>query len=302
MNSELQIVSGTALAHRDTLVEAEGDQPGCLAALAREARDLGFDTRVYGNVKRFLNLAPTPSEMRYWAARQGISLEQVTAFTDGTKVQIEQALVANGLGAAITCRNLTGLACETVEEGATRLAALADAMDTPISDYLLSPRAPAGVFVVGRHREEQRPYLDYLKLGSGPDYLLLRPFHLVHLEIPKTIRHVLADRNEWRFNNGPRSRCWPWPSATSPRVSRCPAAWAALPSAERRRRSRRILPPCLSGYCKERLSCGRWPRETSSPSMPWSSRVRVPLSCGKRRCASSWIHTRTVHLEQRSIL
>jgi predicted homoserine dehydrogenase-like protein len=60
------------------------------------------------------------------------------------------------------------------------------------------------VFVVGRHQEAQRPYLSYLKLGEGPDYLLLRPFHLAHLEIPKTIRHVLAGRGEWRFNNGPR--------------------------------------------------------------------------------------------------
>ena len=45
-------------------------------------------------MKGFLNHHPTPGEMRYWAKRQGISLRQVTSFTDGTKIQIEQAFVA----------------------------------------------------------------------------------------------------------------------------------------------------------------------------------------------------------------
>ena len=39
--------------------------------------------------------------MLHWSRRNGISLPMVTAFTDGTKLQIEQALVANGLGATI---------------------------------------------------------------------------------------------------------------------------------------------------------------------------------------------------------
>ncbi|TAN58785.1 NAD(P)-dependent oxidoreductase [Patescibacteria group bacterium] len=202
MNSELQIITGTYLARKGTLIEAEGDQPGSLAALDAEIRGMGFEPMVYGNIKRFLNLNPLKDEMEYWSKRQGISLNQVTAFTDGTKVQIEQALVANGLGATIACRNLSGIPCKALEDGAYRLAEIADAINQPISDYVLSPIAPAGVFIVAKHAAEQKPYLEYLKLGQGPYYVILRPYHLCHLEIPKTIMNVLNGHNGYKFNNG----------------------------------------------------------------------------------------------------
>ena len=204
MNSELQTVSGSALSALGTLVEAEGDQPGSLAALHREAVDMGFRPIVYGNIKRFLNLNPTREEMEYWSKRQGISMDQVTAFTDGTKVQIEQALVANGLGATIVCRNLSGIPCKDLEDGAQRLGEIADGIGLPVSDYVLSANAPAGVFVVAKHDAEQIPYLEYLKLGKGPYYIILRPYHLCHLEIPRTILAVLRGDERVRFNNGPR--------------------------------------------------------------------------------------------------
>ncbi len=202
MNSELQIVTGTQLARMGTLVEAEGDQPGSTAALVQDALDMGFQPLVYGNIKRFLNLNPTPEEMEYWSKRQGISLDQVTAFTDGTKVQIEQALIANGLQGTILCRNLSGIPCKALEDGAYRLAEMADGVGQPIADYVLSPTAPAGVFVVAKHSAEQKPYLEYLKMGEGPYYIMVKPYHLCHLEIPRTIRHVLSGGTRYRFNNG----------------------------------------------------------------------------------------------------
>ena len=202
MNSELQVVSGTALGKRGILIEAEGDQPGTIAALDREVKDMGFIPIVYGNIKRFLNLNPTPEEMDYWSKRQGISLDQVTAFTDGTKVQVEQTLVANALGATIVCRNLSGIPCKDLEDGAQRLAEIADGIGTPISDYVLSSNAPAGVFIVAKHEDGQKPYLEYLKLGMGPYYVIVRPYHLCHLEIPRTIVHVLSGNNRIAFNNG----------------------------------------------------------------------------------------------------
>jgi len=37
---------------------------------------------------------------------------------------------------------------------------------------------------------EQAFYLNYYKLGSGPYYLLYRPYHLCHLETPKAIKRA----------------------------------------------------------------------------------------------------------------
>ena len=203
MNPELQITSGTMLAKMGTFIEAEGDQPGTLAALDIEMKNMGFKPIVYGNIKRFQNLKPTPEDMRYWAKKQGISFTQVTAFTDGSKLQVEQALVANGLGATIVKQGLTGISCKDHEDGAHRLGEIAKTKDKPISDYVLCPTAPAGVFIVAKHDKEQASRLEYLKLGPGPLYVIVKPYHLCHLEIAKTIIKVLNGENNYSFNNGP---------------------------------------------------------------------------------------------------
>lgn len=59
MDSELQITSGSWLAQKGFITEAEGDQPGSLAALQREAIAMGFEPVVLGNIKGFLNHTPT---------------------------------------------------------------------------------------------------------------------------------------------------------------------------------------------------------------------------------------------------
>lgn len=155
---------------------------------------MGFRPLVYGNIKGFLNENPSPAEMAYWAQRNGISVPQVTSFTDGTKLQIEQALVANGLGADVVQRGMLGLRDVSLEEAGLMLGHEAVTLGRPISDYVLNSKLPAGVFLVGDHLTERPEVLRYLKLGEGPYYTLLRPYHLCHLEMPRTIRRVLEGR------------------------------------------------------------------------------------------------------------
>lgn len=191
---ELHVTTGSALVGRGLLSEAEGDQPGSLAALAEEARAMGFEPLVYGNLKGFLDRDPSPESMAHWAERQGLSLPMVTAFTDGTKLQIEQCLVGNGLGADIVQEELSGPAEADLGRGAHLLAEAAERLGRPITDYLLGRGFPHGVFVVARHKEEQRAALRYLKMGDGPFYTLLRPQVLVHLEAFKTLERVRERR------------------------------------------------------------------------------------------------------------
>lgn len=192
VNAELQVTTGSYLAGQGFITEAEGDQPGSLAALREEAIMMGFEPLVYGNMKGYLNHNPTHADMAYWSSRQGISIEQTTSFTDGTKVQIEQALVANGFGATITRQGMEGLPSTNLDESAAVLGALADGLGQSIVDYVIpSGYAAGGVFLVGRHDRIQSQALQYLKLGAGPYYALLRPFHLCSLEVGKTLRRVL---------------------------------------------------------------------------------------------------------------
>ncbi len=193
VNAELQVTTGSYLAGKGFITEAEGDQPGSLAALREEAILMGFEPLVYGNMKGYLNHNPTPADMAYWSGRQGISIDQTTSFTDGTKVQIEQVLVGNGFGATITRQGLEGIPSTNLDESAAVLGAMADSIGQSIVDYVIPSGYPAGgVFLVGRHDRVQQSALQYLKMGGGPYYALLRPFHLCSLEVGKTLRRVLG--------------------------------------------------------------------------------------------------------------
>jgi len=193
LNAELHVTTGSYLAGLGYITEAEGDQPGSLAALHEDAVQMGFQPLVYGNMKGFRNLNPSPEDMAYWARRQGISIPNTTGATDGTKVQIEQVLVANAYGATIARQGLEGPESRSLAEGANELAAIAERLGQPITDYLLAVNwAPTGVFIVCRHDDDLAGLLEYFKLGKGPHYLLVKPYHLCSLEIVKTVRRALA--------------------------------------------------------------------------------------------------------------
>lgn len=191
MNSEFHVTVGSYFIDKGLVTEAEGDQPGVLAMLHEEAISMGFKPLVYGNIKGFLNHNPSLEDMIYWGKRSGISLDMVTSFTDGTKVQIEQALVANGLHASIVQDGLMGFSNDDMKHGGNILAEKAKELGYPISDYLLSPKLPAGVFLAVEHNENQKDALRYYKMGDGPYYILERTFHLCHLEMMKTVDRIL---------------------------------------------------------------------------------------------------------------
>ncbi len=192
LNPEFHVTTGSAFVGTGLLTEAEGDQPGSIARLAEDAVTMGFRPLVLGNMKGFLNHTPTPEEMRYWATRQGLSLPMVTSFTDGTKLQIEQCLVGNFLGADIACEGLLGPATDDLAEAAQTLAEAAQNRGGLITDYVLSSKLTHGVFVVAEHDPGQRAALHYMKMGSGPFYTLVQPNILVHLEAFKTLERVAA--------------------------------------------------------------------------------------------------------------
>ena len=134
---------------------------------------MGFEPLVYGNMKGFLNLDPEPDEMKYWAGKQGIRVHQTVSFTDGTKVHIEQAFLANGFGAGIAKPGLLAIESEDFNGAVEQLAHAADAMGAPISDFVVSPGQVPGVFIVGKHDGVHQATLRYLKLGEGPYYTLV---------------------------------------------------------------------------------------------------------------------------------
>lgn len=195
INSEFHVTTGSYFTKRgDYVTDADGDQPGCLARLNQEVVGMGFKPMAYVNIKGFINHNPEQKEMEYWSNLQKLSLEQTVSFTDGTKLQVEQAFVANALGATIAPGGMTGARVESLND-MDYLVRLAEAAGKPISDFALCKGAPPGVLIVAK--SDEADWLgDYtpvkpLKTKEGLAYILLRPYHLCHLEGLNTARKVI---------------------------------------------------------------------------------------------------------------
>lgn len=103
MNAELDVTIGALLHHaaRDAGVIytiSDGDQPGVMLRQIEFVTALGFEITAAINCKRVLNLHQDPAVSRQYANRDNTSLTMTTAFGDGTKMQIENVVVANITG------------------------------------------------------------------------------------------------------------------------------------------------------------------------------------------------------------
>lgn len=196
MNAEAQVTVGTELLHAGfSLTEAHGDQPGASAELAAEVRAIGFTPVAYVNLKGFHDPDPSRESMLYWSEKQKSTLAAVTSYTDGGKMQIEQVLIANGLGAGIARQGMIGGAVDDLLD-LGYLAAEAARIGRPVSDYVVHPKGPKGVLVLATSEDAARTpdYSVFSKVRThdGRAYMLLKPHYFVHAEVPKTLRGVVA--------------------------------------------------------------------------------------------------------------
>jgi predicted homoserine dehydrogenase-like protein len=171
---------------------SDGDQPGVMMRLIEYVRGIGLDIVVAVNCKGFLDVHATPDSIRPWAEKQKISLKMTTSFTDGTKMNVENACVANASGLRPAKRGMHGIET-TLDSALSDFSATLDREG--LVDYTLGGDFGSGVFVIGSgaHPELMAPYLEYLKMGQGPWYLFFRPWHLVHMETPISIAEAVLD-------------------------------------------------------------------------------------------------------------
>ncbi len=199
MNAEVDIVYGKLLQHEaakhNVIVTSDaGDQHGVLATMIEEIELWGFDIVQAGNIKGFLDYYATPESIRPEAEKRNLSAVQCCAYTDGTKLNIEMALLCNALGYTPFKDGMEGPRCANVTE-------VLDLFDFDAYggkgrvDYILGAEPGGGVYVVGHSDSEfQRPYLNYYKLlNKGNYYLFFRPYHLCHLETTTAIARAVID-------------------------------------------------------------------------------------------------------------
>ena len=181
---------------------ADGDQPGVLFRLQQQIEAMGFEATALLNCKRHLNVHQNPDTGAGYAARDTTSAHITTSFGDGTKMQVEQALVANATGMIPDVRGMHGIE-STVATAAVDIAA---ALSGPGRvDFTLGGDFGAGVGILGTHpnHDLHEKAMRFYKMGDGPDYFFFRPYHLVHLEIPMTIAELILDNEPLATIDGP---------------------------------------------------------------------------------------------------
>lgn len=171
---------------------SDGDQPGVMMRMIEYVRGIGLEVVAAVNCKGFLDYHATPESIKPWSEKQGTSLKMTTAFTDGTKMNVENCCVANAAGMSVERRGMVGV--ETMLADA--LKDFASKLDgTGVVDYTLGGDFGSGIFVIGTGADSDlaAPYLSYLKMGTGPWYLFYRPWHLVQFETPISIGEAILD-------------------------------------------------------------------------------------------------------------
>lgn len=177
------------------LTSDAGDQHGVLVRMINDIRSMGFEIVIAGNDKGFLDHYANPESIKEEAAKRRLSLTQCTSYTDGTKLAIEMALVANALDLDILQTGMTGPRVDHVNE-ALKVFDLERARELGgVADYVLGAQPGGSVFVIGYSNDpEDLFYMNYYKMGKGPYYLFMRPYHLCHYETPLAIRNIMKFR------------------------------------------------------------------------------------------------------------
>jgi predicted homoserine dehydrogenase-like protein len=196
MNAELDATIGPILkVHADragvVISNADGDQPGVIMNLLRFVRTIGYDPVLAGNIKGLQDHYRTPETQKAFAAQYGITPKMATSFADGTKISMENAVVANATGFKVGKRGMYGPQCAHVSE-AVSLFPRDELLKGGLVDYILGAEPGPGVFVLGYNEHPIRQhYMKHFKMGDGPIYVFYTPYHLPHLEVPLTVARAV---------------------------------------------------------------------------------------------------------------
>lgn len=203
MNSEADLAFGPYLlaeASRAGVVytSADGDQHTVLKRVINDIELWGFTTVMAGNMKGYLDRYAHPTMIKPEADKRSLDYKMCTSYTDGTKVCIEMALIANAIGARTPAVGMLGPRVKDINDIFQHFdfAALWD-KKTPLVDYVLGAYPPGGVFVIGYNDDpnQMETLSAYLpcRLGPGPFYLFHRPYHLGHIEVAPCIAEAYLD-------------------------------------------------------------------------------------------------------------
>lgn len=201
MNAEVDLAVGPILKQEAdkagvVLTSDAGDQHGVLAKMIDEIRVWDFDIVMAGNIKGFLNRYATAASLEYEARIRDLDPWQCCAYTDGSKLCVEMAIIGNAENLVPHVPGMEGPRAADVRE-VFHLFDFDKYGDTGVVDYILGAQPGGGVYVIGKCDDPlQMDYMKYYKMGNGPYYLFYRPYHLCHVETTHAIAQAMLNSQE----------------------------------------------------------------------------------------------------------
>ncbi|MEM8948190.1 MAG: SAF domain-containing protein [Pseudomonadota bacterium] len=167
-----------------------GDEPSSTMELIEFVSAMGHKIVCAGKGKNNpLNIDAVPDQYAEEAARRGLNPRLLVEFVDGSKTMVEMSAIANATGLIPDCDGMHGPAAGP-DDLAKVLVPERDGgilSDIGRVDYSIGKGVSPGVFVIAEaeHPRVQVRLAD-LKMGDGPYYAFIRPYHLTSLEVPLT--------------------------------------------------------------------------------------------------------------------
>ncbi len=165
-----------------------GDEPSSCMELINFVTSLGYPIVAAGKGKNNpLNIDATPDQYMEEATRRNMNPRMLVEFVDGSKTMVEMAAISNATGLVPDKPGMHGPAA-TLEQLETTLCPVADGgvlSCKGVVDYSIGKGVAPGVFVIAEMAHPRvRERMHDLKLGPGPYFRFIRPYHLTSLEVP----------------------------------------------------------------------------------------------------------------------
>ena len=167
-----------------------GDEPSSCMELIEFVTAMGHNIVCAGKGKNNpLNFDAVPKDYEVEARARNMNPRMLVEFVDGSKTMVEMSAIANATGLVPDIDGMHGPAAGP-KELATKLIPEKDGgvlSGTGRVDYSTGQGLAPGVFVVceAQHPRVHERMTD-LKMGDGPYFSFIRPYHLTSLEVPLT--------------------------------------------------------------------------------------------------------------------
>lgn len=217
LNVEADITVGRLLSRRAkaagvVYTGSAGDEPASTLELISFAQSLGMEVVAAGKGKNNpLRHDAVPEEYEDEARARDMNARMLVEFIDGSKTMVEMTAIANSTGLVpdiagmhgpeATAETLGQVLC-TVEDGGI--------LSKPgCVDYTIGKGVAPGVFCIVKPRHPRAiERMADLKVGPGPCFGLIRPFHLTSLETPlSAARAVIYRRPDMEPVDRPVAEC-----------------------------------------------------------------------------------------------